>query len=126
MCEVTRIEKIKMISQWPETYARLDVCTRPAAKRPKTRFRNCGHCQKCGRTLLTLDAIGALESYAECFDLDQFRDRRDILIEQVVLSASQGSKRGQALLELLKSKEFPVPGRLSVAVRRRLRRIIGG
>jgi len=42
--------------------------------------RNCGHCFKCKRTLLTLDALGALDRFGRVFDIDDYkRNRRHYL-----------------------------------------------
>lgn len=34
---------------------------------------NCGHCEKCRRTLLILDGLGALEKFSKVFDVDAYR-----------------------------------------------------
>lgn len=61
---MSRIEKTKYISQFPETYDNLIVCCLEG--------RNCGKCNKCLRTELTLYKLGVLDKYSKSFDLDYF------------------------------------------------------
>jgi len=57
----TRIEKTEVLSRWNETYKRLRVCS------TGDDVRNCSVCEKCLRTMVTLDMFGALERY-DTFD----------------------------------------------------------
>jgi len=53
--KVTRIQKLKAISEWPEAMQYLRVCTgRKAAERDK----NCCRCEKCIRNILEFRAMG--------------------------------------------------------------------
>ena len=38
--------------------------------------KNCGHCAKCYRTLITLDIIGKLNEYYNIFDIEAYRKRK--------------------------------------------------
>ena len=67
--EVTRIEKVKEISEYEVTYNWLNVCVREG--------ENCCKCEKCIRTLLELDAIGQLKKYEKVFDLNIFSECRN-------------------------------------------------
>lgn len=62
--ETTRLEKIKYISNFKETYNWLNVCVIDES--------NCGKCEKCIRTMTALDSIGSLERYSNVFDIDEF------------------------------------------------------
>lgn len=62
--ETTRLEKIKYISNFKETYNWLNVCVIDES--------NCGKCEKCIRTMTALDSIGRLERYSNVFDIDEF------------------------------------------------------
>lgn len=53
----TRTEKTRILSSWPETYDKLRVCITTDA------LNNCSHCEKCLRTMITLDMFGALDRY---------------------------------------------------------------
>jgi len=66
--EATRFEKTKALSDYSISHKYLDVCFR---------FNNCGNCQKCYRTLVTLDLLGKLDEYSKCFDIENFRKNRD-------------------------------------------------
>jgi hypothetical protein len=56
--EFTRVEKTKAISNWADTYEHLRVCIYG------DNLKNCSRCEKCLRTMLTLDLFGALEKYS--------------------------------------------------------------
>jgi len=63
-CEASRVDKTEVIAEWPETYSRLRVCWRPPVFNEQTGLvENCGHCEKCRRTMITLDTIGMLSRY---------------------------------------------------------------
>jgi hypothetical protein len=53
----SRTEKTYILSSWPETYDKLRVCF------AKVGMNNCSHCEKCLRTMLTLDMFGMLDKY---------------------------------------------------------------
>ena len=64
---LTRVEKTVAISRWPATFDRLRVCFGATGVQPGTiAIANCCTCEKCVRTMVTLDLAGALGSYA-CF-----------------------------------------------------------
>lgn len=65
----TRSEKVKHITQWQECLQNLRVCWQGVQK-----DRNCGHCEKCIRTILNFRAVGLAPP---CFDRDI--DDQDIL-----------------------------------------------
>lgn len=70
----SRIERTNLISDFPETYHHLDVCTHPFAT--NSNQINCSECYKCQRTMLTLDLLGKLEFYSNVFDLDKFKKNK--------------------------------------------------
>jgi hypothetical protein len=62
--DASRVEKTAVIAQWPETYSRLRVCWRTAVFNGATGLiENCCRCEKCVRTLVSLDLLGALDRY---------------------------------------------------------------
>jgi hypothetical protein len=64
---VSRLEKVLLLANWPETYDRLRVCIqRTGVRREGSAVANCGRCEKCIRTMVTLEVAGALPRY-ECF-----------------------------------------------------------
>jgi len=60
--ETSRLDKTLAISNWPETYTTLRVCWEDFG------VKNCCKCEKCLRTMITLDAAGVLSRY-KTFDL---------------------------------------------------------
>lgn len=63
--ETTRQEKIKFISNFPETYDSLNVCVRDE-------WKNCSDCEKCIRTITALESIGKINNYKKVFDLEKY------------------------------------------------------
>lgn len=56
---LSRFEKTKLISGWDVAIKHLRVCNKPETYRPDR--LNCGECEKCVRTMLSLKALGVLE-----------------------------------------------------------------
>ena len=65
---IDRLEKVKEISTFPLSYKYLNVCIAD--------IKNDGVCFKCIRTLLELDAVGAIDKYGEVFDIDFYKRNR--------------------------------------------------
>ncbi len=64
---LTRVEKTLSISRWPETFDLLRVCFKPTGPQPdREAIANCCACEKCVRTMMTLEVAGALGRY-RCF-----------------------------------------------------------
>ena len=59
-----RLEKVKAVSEYEPSYKYLNVCVSESS--------NCGHCEKCIRTLLELYVLGKLELYSDVFDTEYF------------------------------------------------------
>lgn len=56
--DVTRVQKTETVTNWPTAMECLRVCW----KNPGGAY-NCGRCEKCLRTMVTLQMLGALESH---------------------------------------------------------------
>lgn len=65
----SRLQKTQMVSNYQPSYNSLNVCWLHDV--------NCGKCEKCIRTLVTLDLLGALEKYSEVFDVDTYMKNRE-------------------------------------------------
>jgi hypothetical protein len=64
---LTRVAKTVAISRWPETFDLLRVCFKTTGPQPaREAIANCCECEKCLRTMMTLDIAGALKDY-RCF-----------------------------------------------------------
>ena len=86
----------------PLSYDTLDVCANPVTD------RNCSICQKCLRTLLTLEIAGHLELYARAFDLDAYRGRRAKYAAKVLRSRNRFDKD---VVDLAVERGFAFPPR---------------
>ena len=64
----TRLEKTIALADDQLAMEYLDVCFN---------FNNCGTCDKCYRTLVTLDVLGKIESFSNVFDINAFKANRD-------------------------------------------------
>jgi hypothetical protein len=59
--DASRTEKIAKIAQWSETYSKLRVCLKRAKFNENSGLiENCCKCEKCTRTMLSLDLLNAL------------------------------------------------------------------
>lgn len=74
---MTRMTKLRRIATYEPSYKYLNVCL-------VTNY-NCGKCEKCVRTILGLDAIGALEKYANVFDVDNYFLYKQWYLKQMLL-----------------------------------------
>ena len=72
---LSRVEKTVALAGWPEIYDRLRVCWRPTGvQADRAAIANCCACPKCLRTMMTLDAAGALARFG-CFPRPLLRER---------------------------------------------------
>ena len=64
---LTRVEKTVALSRWPVTFDHLRVCINATGVQPgRDAVANCCNCEKCLRTMTTLEVAGALGRYG-CF-----------------------------------------------------------
>lgn len=64
--DATRVEKTTALAGWPETWSRLRVCWNPGWRNidpASRRVVNCGRCDKCVRTMTTLELLSVLDHY---------------------------------------------------------------
>ncbi len=76
--EHTRVEKTRRIATLEAAQQHLDVCLQEGAT-------NCSYCEKCLRTLLTIELLGHLGEFHTRFDLDEYRRHRTEFIGRVWL-----------------------------------------
>jgi hypothetical protein len=118
---MTRVEKTAYISQFVITHKYLDVCWGNQIKnmynddyylRGKTKL-NCGKCQKCLRTLLTLEIFGKINEFANIFELNEYYKYRNKYIVKVL--SDEGDKRyALELRRAMKDYGFKVPFKCKV------------
>ncbi len=64
---LSRVEKTVALSRWPVTFDHLRVCVNATGLQPgRDAVANCCACEKCVRTMTTLEVAGALGDY-RCF-----------------------------------------------------------
>jgi hypothetical protein len=98
--QYTRIEKTLRLAEVPDTYSTLDVCFR------QSKDGNCSVCQKCVRTLFTLEIAGLLERYSPSFDLDAYRRARN---SQLRIIALQHDPLFDELIPFARERHFRFP-----------------
>lgn len=65
---MSRMTKLKSVIKYVPSYEYLNVCLKEE--------HNCGKCEKCVRTLLGIDALGALDKYSAVFDINYYREHK--------------------------------------------------
>lgn len=78
---LTRLNKLKAIINYRPSYKYLNVCLKEEG--------NCNKCEKCIRTLLGLDALGALDNYSEVFDIEFYRTNKKWYLQQMLYQIAQ-------------------------------------
>jgi hypothetical protein len=132
-CQESRVEKTARLIGHPLVPRYLDVCTNSPSE-----IVNCGRCEKCTRTLLTLEVLGEdLETYAALFDLDAYARKRPTALVSTLVSRDPFAveirdamaRCGFAMPMHLRAKaalaRSPLRAFLPPARRRRLRRWLG-
>lgn len=76
-CEVTRIEKLRQISDFKPALEMLQVCV-------KEQDKNCMRCGKCIRTTAALYALGKLENFDRVFDVPYFYEHKDEILGDIL------------------------------------------
>ena len=71
---LSRYEKTIDVANYPPARKYLHVCTNDDGP-------NCNVCEKCIRTLLTLDAIGKLDDFSQVFNVKYYRDNRSFYLK---------------------------------------------
>ena len=107
-----RTEKIRIVSRIPESTDSLHVCN----EIDWDPTQNCSWCQKCMRTMLTLDILGELDRYSPSFNLERYQKRRNEFIAKVYF---EGGVYNPEVIALIAETgwELPLGARLRIASR---------
>jgi hypothetical protein len=92
----TRLEKTRIITKLEQSYKYLNVCLRGPS--------NCGECEKCLRTLLTLEVLHCLDKYKAIFNLDAYYKKRAEYIDNVVKNHSKSAFLKEIYNEMIATK----------------------
>lgn len=118
---LTRVEKTEFISKSPLTPRFLQVCWAEQTALEiwhNTKFlegktkKNCGWCDKCLRTLLTLEVLGRnLEEYGEQFELSKYYEHREKYIEKV-FKQYKSNIFYEEMVELMIARDYPLSSKV--------------
>lgn len=97
-----RTEKTEAIARWEETHDKLRVCAFDDST------RNCSKCEKCIRTMMTLDMLGVLERYStfqqpltgSLIRSCRYRNRSDFSFANEIISYAYRKKRWDIVTNL--------------------------
>ncbi len=106
--EVSRLEKVDYISDYPFTYNNLSVCLN--VNKDGT---NCNRCAKCTRTMAELDVLGKLDRYSTVFDLQEFRSNPEYHWGYVLLKS-----KGDSFCKEIVDKYIEKNGSFSLSVKK--------
>ena len=114
----TRVEKTDFIRNNPLTHKYLDVCWAEQLASSNCRDerwlkgktkKNCGWCDKCLRTLFTLELLGEdLSQYDSIFDLQKYQIHKNGFIKTVVLNR-HGNHMYSEIYDLMLTTGFSIP-----------------
>ena len=93
--ETTRMEKVKFIANFKETYNWLNVCV-------GQEWKNDCKCHKCIRTMTALESINMLDKYNKVFDLDYYKKNRTYILASM-LRNNRNRIQHQLLNEIIQS-----------------------
>ena len=118
---MTRVQKTSYISSSSLVRRYLDVCwaaqvanmTNNSNLLKNKVKRNCGKCDKCLRTLFTLELLGKIRDYEEIFDLNEYYKYRNKFIVKI-LSQREENEFYEEIFDLMNSVGFHVPIHLKI------------
>ena len=125
--EVTRVHKTAVIGRWPPTFGRLRVCVSADPSVP-----NCCRCEKCVRTMTTLELFGLLARHTSFprplrrSDLRacRYKNRSDLTFHREIFGAALAQRRWDVAMDIAVAiaLNLPAMGRRVVSTKvRRLR-----
>lgn len=79
------------------------------------KYLNCTRCDKCLRTLITLDILGEVDNYGSIFDLEHYKKIRDSYIFKVLTHQEDAFYRDIA--NLMKEKNFIIPRKVQLKLK---------
>lgn len=101
---VERAEKTEWIAQYPIAQENLNVCYYEQHEMPTL---NCSSCEKCVRTMVTLEACGSLDKFHHVFSLKHYKENRNRFIGNILYrSWVNNNPYDQAIVKKLKKNKI--------------------
>ncbi len=119
----TRVKKTAAIGTWPPTFGRLRVCVSSDPALP-----NCCRCEKCVRTMMTLDLLGVLDRQTSFprplvrshIRACKYRNQSDLSFPLEIFAAALAGRRWDMALDLALAMGRSIPTLVRRAVRKRV------
>lgn len=89
-CQYERTQKIERISGWHIAQKYLNPCSLHSFDFT-TDAHNCSKCEKCLRTLLTIESLGRLQDFSGTFDIDTYKRHSFKYKCEVVMKRNTGA-----------------------------------
>ncbi|RIU94898.1 hypothetical protein [Oceanobacillus picturae] len=96
----SRVEKTRHITEYEPTHRYLNVCAGGSSA-------NCSRCEKCLRSMLTLEVQGKLDLYHHVFDLHVYRQEKTKYIAKVLADVKKDAYAAEIYNEMRKHA-FPI------------------
>ena len=97
---LNRIERTALISEFEGPKFYLDVCTNPGHSGIR---RNCSCCDKCLRTMFTLELLGKLNEFNQVFDTEIFKKYRSLYIGKLIATKKSNQFHSE-IFKFMKAK----------------------
>jgi hypothetical protein len=97
--QYTRFERTEVVSNYKPSFKYLDVCLDPM----NAILINCSKCEKCVRTLISLEMIGKIDEYKNVFDLQTYYSKKDQFIGALLISKNLNQTNQEIYLKLKKN-----------------------
>ena len=123
---LSRVEKTEIVRRSPYSYQYLDVCwANQTAYEIWHNYtflegkvkRNCGWCDKCLRTLLTLEILSWKEknninAYKDIFDINRYYKNKDSFIKKV-FKEQDSNLFYKEIVDLILTTNYPIPRQIT-------------
>lgn len=100
--EYTRVDKMLKIADFAVVQNSLDVCV------AGTRAGNCTACEKCFRTLISLEIAGLLNKFSDSFDLQAYHMHKNHHLASIIRGARPNTY-AKEILDFARERNFRLP-----------------
>lgn len=111
----SRVDKTIAIADNPLVQKYLHVCLREIRANNQGKeylrdvaYRNCTRCDKCWRTLISLDILGLTEKYRDIFDIDYFYSIKNEIIEDIIINRKNNLFKNE-IYQLMIQSHYEIP-----------------